>query len=105
MNTPGVAVPVDAKVGVAAIPCMRARRNLLGAAVEASDESVLEVVVAEFGAVVFHADVDGETLGQQNMGGDAVHIPGVPALSESRLDLLILRRARRVGALIGSLAG
>src|SRR5580692_12356851 len=105
LHAPCVAVPVNAKVGVAAVPCVRTGFNLFSVAVETSDQGVLQIVVAEFGAVVFHADVDSEALRQKNVRSNAVHVPGVPALSEALLHLLVLRGARRIGALIGSVSG
>ena len=81
-----VASPGEPQFGVAAIPGVGAGEDLLRSLALAADERVGEEGVGVEGVVVFQADANGEAFGKQDLRGDAVDVPGVPASGEAVLD-------------------
>jgi hypothetical protein len=74
---------------------VRAGNHLLGALLQAADLRIAEKRIAAQGGVVLQAHMDGQPLGEQNLRGHAVRVPGVPSLRQALLHSAIVGGARR----------
>jgi hypothetical protein len=62
----------------------------------ASDQRVGEEGVGVQRAIVFQSDTKRDSLGQQDLRGNTLGVPGIPAARQPLLDGVLLRRPRNI---------
>ena len=95
LNTNVVALPGKPQIAIAAVPRMRSRNDPLKPWSLPANQGIGKKRFVPEGAVVLEADVDCQTLGEQHLSRNAMHIPGIPTFCETRLGALIFRRLCR----------